>query len=368
MKHMRASGHRRPLLWAYNPALLGPYAAVPAVARVYHASENYFAYRELAPSFLRALEAMIHASDLTVAVSNGVARAIEDRLPGSCVERVPNGCDYAFYAGAEPDDELRVMGAAFERIAVFAGNINARIDFDLLQRAVQTFDGTLFALFGPARDMNCDERERWEVITACRNVVWFGAVAPERLPGVYAAADVGLIPYKADPLIVDSGFPLKALEMSAACLPSVTTKMVALEGLATGLVVTEDEHAFLAALSTTGRSCLSVSQAAELRDVARANDYDAKFSRIAALAAAFGREGEPVTRIDIVTSEMGAEWMNTLLAAADEPRKAELLGLKLSMKQSLIEVVGRFPRRVRAVLPARLRHRVVRFLNSSPSE
>ena len=175
-------------------------------------------------------------------------------------------------------------------------------------------------------------------------------MAPERLPGVYAAADVGLIPYKADPLIVDSGFPLKALEMSAACLPSVTTKMVALEGLATGLVVTEDEHAFLAALSTTGRSCLSVSQAAELRDVARANDYDAKFSRIAALAAAFGREGEPVTRIDIVTSEMGAEWMNTLLAAADEPRKAELLGLKLSMKQSLIEVVGRFPRRVRAVL------------------
>src|SRR4051794_4954852 len=98
VKHMQAHNHWRPLLWAYNPNLLGAYAAVPAVARVYHASENYFAYEGLPDSFLEALEAMISVSDLTVAVSSGVARAFADRIPLASIECVPNGCEFHFYA------------------------------------------------------------------------------------------------------------------------------------------------------------------------------------------------------------------------------------------------------------------------------
>src|SRR3954447_15035795 len=73
LRYMKEKGHRRPLLWAYNPAFLGAFVTLPAAARVYHATENYYAFDGLPPSFMRPLEAMLEASDLVVAVSAGVA-------------------------------------------------------------------------------------------------------------------------------------------------------------------------------------------------------------------------------------------------------------------------------------------------------
>src|SRR5690348_7143952 len=42
LEHMRARSFSRPLLWLYNPRLVGAYAGVPAVLRVCHATENFF--------------------------------------------------------------------------------------------------------------------------------------------------------------------------------------------------------------------------------------------------------------------------------------------------------------------------------------
>ena len=50
--HMLLRGHERPLFWFYNPWLAVPYMMLPAVARTYHATENYLRFcrrpRELA--------------------------------------------------------------------------------------------------------------------------------------------------------------------------------------------------------------------------------------------------------------------------------------------------------------------------------
>jgi hypothetical protein len=51
MRHMLKRGHTKPLLWSYNPRLAGLYAAVPAVGRVYHATENHFDFEDLSDPF-----------------------------------------------------------------------------------------------------------------------------------------------------------------------------------------------------------------------------------------------------------------------------------------------------------------------------
>ena len=79
----------------------------------------------------------------------------------------------------------------------------------------------------------------WKLLRAQPNVRYLGAVEPERLPGLYAASDLGLLPYKRTPLLVQSGFPLKALEMAATGVPMASTLLEPLAGLARAIRVTE---------------------------------------------------------------------------------------------------------------------------------
>ena len=47
VSHMRARGYERPLFWCYNPFLVIPYLLIPASARVFHGTENYFDFGTL---------------------------------------------------------------------------------------------------------------------------------------------------------------------------------------------------------------------------------------------------------------------------------------------------------------------------------
>ena len=58
------------------------------------------------------------------------------------------------------------------------------------------------------------------------NVRILGRLPPEDLPALYWGCDVGILPYRTDmPMLVENGFPLKALEMAAAGLPVVSSLM-----------------------------------------------------------------------------------------------------------------------------------------------
>jgi len=112
------------------------------------------------------------------------------------------------------------------------------------------------------------------------NVRHFGPVDPDALPGLYGAADVGLIPYKNDRWLVENGFPLKALEMCATGLPVVSTNMKPIANLASALVVCETKERFLDAIKGWSRASLSTAERDELYELSRKNDYDKKFQEI----------------------------------------------------------------------------------------
>ena len=52
---LEAHRFQRPLLWLHNPKLVAAYCALPAVARVMHATENHFEYSDLPKRFQEQL-------------------------------------------------------------------------------------------------------------------------------------------------------------------------------------------------------------------------------------------------------------------------------------------------------------------------
>ena len=320
-RYMLAAGHERPLFWIYNPYLLAPVAGLPSVCCVLHATENYFDFDPArAPAgLLPLLRTTARLCDLVVAVSSGVAEGMRREVPEARIEVVTNGCDFSEYAAGRPSARLRRAAAGFDRVAIYAGNLNYRLDFDLLQRCVEREPGTFFAVFGPVGALSDDDRARWAALRRTRNFHHFGPVDAAEIPDLYAAADLGLIPYRRLPLVEKNGFPLKALEMAATGLPVVSTYMEPLEAVADALSLERDPEAFLARVRERSRARLTEAESGRIREVARSHDYDRKFEAVLSLARSACHE--PSARLDrLVVDGWGGEWTRAAAEAVPSTR------------------------------------------------
>jgi len=301
---------RRALLWCYNPMLVGLYAALPAVGRVFHATENYFDFPNPPRFFLHCQRAAVRISDLTVAVSGGVATALRDNVPGARIEIVTNGCDYEEYSRYRADERLSTVGGEWDRIAIYAGNINARLDFVLLERCVAANPRVLHLLVGPVAGLDAADAAKWEGLLVKPNVRHFEEQDPKDLPGLYGAADVGIVPYKQTRMLVENGFPLKVLEMCATGLPVVSTFMKPIVGLTEGVAVARDHDDFVEQLSVTSRAGLTDAQKEAMSRTCRRHDYDRKFETVLSLLMGIGGATPPpaTTKLDAVTHLIDSQW------------------------------------------------------------
>lgn len=128
-------------------------------------------------------------------VANGARNAIT----------IPIGVDVAAFRIARiPHEKLTL---------VYAGSLGEHYDLDTVFEGVCGMDvEVVIAGRGPA-----EERLRR---TAPPNVRFLGAVRPDELPRIYAAADIGLAPYAPGSTVA---MPLKVFDYLAAGLPIVTS-------------------------------------------------------------------------------------------------------------------------------------------------
>ena len=363
---MQAHGYRRPLLWIYNPRLIGLFCGLPAVMRVVHSTENYFEFSSIPDELLEQLKLCLHFSDLAVAASSGVARSIAMHVPDANVTVVSNGCDYGVYAAGRPDRELMALRQGYSKVAVYAGNINLRIDFDLLLSCAERFAEMLFVLMGPVRgndgsdSLDPADRPVWEAILQLPNCRYLGAIDADRLPDMYAAADVGIIPYKDSRVIRESGFALKAMEMLASGLPVVSTLMRPLSGLTAGLAVVDNASDFVRTLGRLDRGALSQEAQTHMAALCRANDYDCKFRQILATMAKRVEPDVPVvSHVATLLAKLrgsgpqgtGGEdrlkllaqvqWLHNFYGEATLQRETEIEPLEFTPQQDAVNAVNR---------------------------
>ncbi len=277
LNDMKKEKFKRPILWLYNAGFSEAFAALPSAARVHHVTENYFDFPDMSQLYLDRTELVTKMADLNVAVSEGCARPLLSFTSQDRVIVATNGCDFSTYGRETPKNpRLAKERANFRRVAVFAGNINDRLNFELLSNCVRANRDTLWLFIGRVTVPPSSGR-KLSALKKEQNVQFWDPLEPELLPGVYRGSDFGIIPYTAARYIVDNGFPLKALEMAATGLPVISTYMAPLASLSPPLAIARSDDDFLQACALATRH---PKQEAALKRLAAQNDYDARFAVI----------------------------------------------------------------------------------------
>ena len=293
-------GFCRVMFWLYDPSYFLTWGILPAAFRVVHATENYFMFpigpflssSEKTVTLRRWIYCMQHA-DATICCSDGVAASCRPHARGH-IETITNGCDRDFYDGATPDASVVALRGKLERTAVFAGNIDERIDYVTLAKAAERNPRVLFLLVGPKNVHGVDARRAFKRVICRSNVRYLDAVPAERLPEIYAACDVGMLPYGRNALVYENGFPLKTFEMVAAGLPIVVQNLKMIEPFAgEGIVYVRDGDSFSAEIGVTSRAALSASARKRLAALAWMQDYGAKFETARELVERIARSAAP---------------------------------------------------------------------------
>lgn len=277
LSDMKWAGFSRPLLWLYNPMFAEAFSLLPAAARIHHFTENYFEFDSLPENFLARLKFVIRMADLNVAVSEGCAKPLREVTAPEKVTVATNGCDFTVY-GAEgpPDAEIAALRQRFSRVAVFAGNINTRIDYELMAKVADACPDTVVLFMGDYK-LAAGEESPFAELLRRPNVRYLPPVAPERLPAIYRAADLGFVPYVRDKLMKENTYPLKTLEMAATGLPVVNSLMLPLLANSPPLIVARDDQEFIDAFARARREPAVISA---LRKLAAASDYDIRFADV----------------------------------------------------------------------------------------
>lgn len=198
-------------------------------ATVLYGTDDWVAGAELmgqhAARLHRQERRAVRRADLVLAITPALADRW--RALGTEPALLPNGCDPAAYLAVDTVEPAPLPDGFPTPVAGVVGQLNDRLDADLLAAVADTGMGVL--LVGP-RDPGWLP-DRWAALVARPNVYHAGAVPFDELPRWLARIDVGLTPYT-DTAFNRASFPLKTLEYLAAGRPVVGSDLPATRGLA----------------------------------------------------------------------------------------------------------------------------------------
>ena len=266
-------GMRSPTLIAGLPHVVDLVPFLPRQALVYHCADDY-AHVQGFPKTLPDLEAeLCRWADLVITTSETLCRDRRKWNPNT--HWVPNGADIDHFAqSGPPAAELRDLARP---VIGFVGGLSQWVDVQLLCQLALARPEWTFALVGPVTiDVS--------PIRYLPNVRILGPRPYAGLPAYLAAMDVGLIPFRQDPVTYHAD-PIKAYEYLAAGLPVVATDLPALRRLDRVVRLADSTQSFLdriqAALAE-GRDARSDERRAE----AARHGWSSRFAQIEALICA----------------------------------------------------------------------------------
>jgi teichuronic acid biosynthesis glycosyltransferase TuaH len=181
----------------------------------------------LKPDFVeKNLSANLEEAHLVAAVSPSLAEELDLRrlLGRAATVVIPNGC-------ASPPRSP--AGRMRSRTAVLVGQLNERLDIDLLEALLDA--GVAMLIIGPRTERDLETRGRLDDLLADGRVSWLGRLPLLETQAHLATAGVGLTPYRNN-AFNRASFPLKTLDYLAAGLPVVATDLPAVRWLQTDLV------------------------------------------------------------------------------------------------------------------------------------
>jgi glycosyltransferase involved in cell wall biosynthesis len=194
-------------------------------------------------SFLRFFELnLLERSDKIIAVSTHTKRELLEsyNVSASKVCVIYNGVDAGKFKPANEKDRVkREMGFNSDKVVLYVGRLYSRKGLLTLLRAapiiLQKFRKVKFVISGKSFH---GEEEKLKTLASRlgveKNVLFYGYIPDEKLPKLYQAADIFVLPS------IYEGMPFTLLEASASGLPVVATRVGGIPE-----VVSDGENGFL---------------------------------------------------------------------------------------------------------------------------
>jgi teichuronic acid biosynthesis glycosyltransferase TuaH len=251
--------------------------------RVLYGTDDWVAGAELmgqsALRLRRQERRAVRSASLVLAITPQLADRW--RALGTEPALLPNGCDPQAYLAVDSVEPAALPPGFPGQVAGVVGQLNDRLDADLLAAVADTGIGLL--LVGP-RDPGWLP-DRWDDLVARPNVHHAGAVPFEELPRWLARMDVGLTPYTIS-AFNRASYPLKTLEYLAAGLPAVGTDLPATRGLAEesdDVVAAAGTDEFVEQVRAVAATPPTAADVARRRAVAGHHSWAARATRLAEL-------------------------------------------------------------------------------------
>ena len=168
------------------------------------------------PAYRQKHEELLQKAHVVVTRSRELFQELKDARPDIIV--VPNGVwpeDFKCNPGSSPPEDLPLGDKP--RIG-FVGSLAQWVDYELLRYAAQSCPEYEFILVGPTSE----HRTLSELVETCENMHYLGEKDYEAVPLYLSYLDVGIIPFKIDP-VTNNASVLKLYEYAAAGKPIVTT-------------------------------------------------------------------------------------------------------------------------------------------------
>ncbi len=267
------------VLYLWRPEFAPVLDLLPHQVSVYHIDDEYsFSTTEQpvddqeAALLGRVDQAIIHSPALWEKKAHLASRA----------EMIPNGVDYAAYAGptVEPADLRAIPHPRLGYIGVIKSQLNIPL---LLSLAEQRAEWSI-VLVGPCQPMH-EDQEAFDALLRLPNVHFLGARPIADLPAYTQHFDLGLMPYDVNDY-TKYIYPLKLHEYLAAGIPVVSSPIRSVLSFRSLVSVADDKHDWLSAIeSELAPGSRDPEAVAKRRSVARTHDWDLLVARIAALIA-----------------------------------------------------------------------------------
>jgi hypothetical protein len=179
-------------------------------------------------------EAAARLSSLTFVASEELARL--EREAGRDAELVPLAAD-SFPA---PDPTRTI-------VAISLGHLGWRTDWTLLREVAHRTPGLVLLLVGAWHDDECKDDPDYAWCREHPGFVWLGARSDDEAARLILCADVGIVPFKAEPFN-DAGLPYRVLKYARLGRRTVAPDLAGVRTWERAVTSAPDPAAFAAAL------------------------------------------------------------------------------------------------------------------------
>jgi hypothetical protein len=227
------------VLWVSQPRMYSLVNIVDHQVLVYRMFDDVQHFQGEPDSIQKVERLLCEQADVVFATSQPLVRKAErwsDR-----VVYLPNGADVERFCKSNPSEPEDLKEIPYPRI-LYVGAIAYWFDFELILHAARKRPNWSFVLVGP-----CGVEDRKDQLKELPNVYFLGQRDPGMVPAYMRYADIGLIPFKVNPL-THSVSPIKLFEYSMAGLPVVASHLREVKGYNSPTLFYADVREFLGAV------------------------------------------------------------------------------------------------------------------------